>query len=124
MKSTLEKKFVLYWDVCKGPFLQEERRLVPGRRFRCDYVHERSKTVIELEGFGKGHQGIGKFIQDAEKYLEITLIGYRVIRLTTKQITVPILERIIAFLKEQTRDNRRTYQPTEQKIKWTKQLNS
>ena len=101
-QSTLEKQFALFLLACKGPDLIPEVKLVPGRKFRCDFVHPESRTVIELEGLNGRHQHIRGFIDDCEKYLEVTLLGYRVIRLTSEQITVPIIERIVKFMKEQS----------------------
>lgn len=102
MKSALEQSFALFWKACKGPALIAESRLIPGRKWRCDYVHPESRIVIELEGGvwsnGRHSRGAG-FVADCEKYLALTLAGYRVIRLTKEQITVPIIERIVEFMR-------------------------
>jgi hypothetical protein len=49
-------------------------------------------------GGGRHNRGAG-FIADTEKYLEATLAGWRVIRLTSAQITAPMIERIIALIR-------------------------
>lgn len=102
MKSTLEHRFNLTWAAVHGQPLIEEARLIPGRKFRCDYVHPETKTVIELEGgiWTGGRHGTGKGMEDdCFKYLELTLLGYTVIRLTSKQICVVTLEKIRDFIR-------------------------
>lgn len=102
--STLEKKFFWTWMACKNaPVIMHEQKLVPGRRFRCDFYHPESKTVIEIEGgaYSGGRHTRGKgFEDDCEKYLLLTLGGFTVIRLSAKQINVPTIERIVKFINE------------------------
>lgn len=102
LQSILERRFDLVWRACKGPELQEEVKLIPGRRFRCDFYHEPTRTVIELEGLNGRHQRIAGFITDTEKYLLLTLAGFRVVRLTSKQITVEWIERLVKFVGKQS----------------------
>ena len=59
-----------------------------------------SRTLIEIEGgiWIRGrHTSPRGFAADAEKYLEATLAGWRVLRLVDQQIKVPTIERIIAL---------------------------
>jgi very-short-patch-repair endonuclease len=101
MASTLERKFSLYWKAVKGPKLEAEFKFCESRRWRADFCHLASKTLIELEGgvWSGGRHGTGKgFTADCEKYNEAAFLGYRVLRLTGDQITVPNLERIREFI--------------------------
>jgi very-short-patch-repair endonuclease len=98
--SKLEAKFTFYWRGLGGPPLVPEFRFDPTRRWRADFAHIESRTLIEIEGglhiFGGGrHNRAAGFIGDCEKYLHAWLVGWSVVRLTATQITAPTLERII-----------------------------
>jgi very-short-patch-repair endonuclease len=88
-----------------GPELAREHRFHAERKWRSDFAHLASRTLIEIEGGiylaggGRHNRGAG-FIADTEKYLEATLAGWRVVRLTNAQITAPTIERIIALVRE------------------------
>jgi len=76
--SRLEAKFALYWRALGGPPLVPEFRFNPQRRWRADFAHIESRTLIEIEGglhiFGGGrHNRPAGFIAAAEKYLELFL---------------------------------------------------
>ena len=96
--SRLERKFLLYWQSLGGPALEREFRFHPTRKWRADFAHVESRTLIEVEGgiYIQGrHNRPQGFAADAEKYLEAALDGWRVLRLTELQITAPMIERII-----------------------------
>ncbi len=102
--SRLERKFLHYWRSLGGPELTPEFRFDPARRWRADFAHLESHTLIEIEGGiflagGGRHNRASGFAADTEKYLEAALAGWRVLRLTDRQITAPIVERIIAFIR-------------------------
>jgi very-short-patch-repair endonuclease len=83
--SRLEAKFVLYWRGLDGPALEREYRFHPTRKWRADFAHLASRTLIEIEDgiFIQGrHNRPQGFATDAEKYLEAALDGWRVLRLT------------------------------------------
>lgn len=88
------------WRCAKGPALEREFRFHPTRRWRADFAHLPSRTLIEIEGgiFARGggrhNRGIG-MVRDAEKYLEAALAGWRVIRLTDRQIVLTTVQRIV-----------------------------
>jgi len=92
----------------KGPKLEEEFQFHPKRRWRADFAHVGSRTLIECEGgihsYGRHNRASG-FIKDCEKYLEATLLGWRVIRLTGDQINAGILERIARFCEAYDADD-------------------
>ena len=98
--SRLEAKFALYWRGLGSPELQREFVFYPERKWRADFAHVGSRTLIEIEGGiflagGGRHNRAAGFIADAEKYLEAFLAGWNVVRLTGPQITTPSIERII-----------------------------
>lgn len=99
--SRLESKFALYWQAAGGPPLEREYRFDPNRRWRADFAHIQSRTLIEIEGgiFINGrHNRAAGFIADIEKYLNATLAGWTVIRLANVHITMPNVERIVRFI--------------------------
>lgn len=68
-----------------------EYRFHPIRKWRFDFAHPDRKLAVEVEGFGAGgmagrHQRFMGFNQDAEKYAEAVIAGWRVIRCTTQQV--------------------------------------
>lgn len=100
--SKLEAHFEWLWRLMNGPALEREFRFHPTRKWRSDFAHLPSRTLIEIEGgiWVRGrHTSPKGFAADAEKYLEAALAGWRVIRLVDDQIKTPVIERIIAFCK-------------------------
>ena len=86
------------------PELQREFVFHSERKWRADFAHIESRTLIEIEGGiflagGGRHNRASGFAADTEKYLEAALAGWRVLRLTDRQITAPIVERIIPFIR-------------------------
>ena len=104
MKSSgLESKFLFLWRVAGGPTLEREIQFHPSRRWRADFAHIPSRTLIEIEGGiflrggGRHTRGTG-YAKDAEKYLEAALLGWTVLRLTERQLEIGVIERIAAFI--------------------------
>lgn len=101
--SKLESKFLFLWRVAQGPQLERELRFHPERKWRADFAHMGSRTLIEIEGgifqrgAGRHNRGAG-YAKDAEKYLEAVLAGWTVIRLTEKQLDLDFIERIVAWI--------------------------
>ena len=99
--SKLEAKFALYWTSLGGPPLEREHRFDQGRRWRADFAHPASRTLIEVEGGiwiqGRHNRAAG-FVADMEKYLEATLAGWVVVRLADVHITTPVIERLVRFV--------------------------
>ena len=101
--SRLESRFLLLWRVAQGPPLEREVRFHTSRRWRADFAHMGSRTLIEIEGGilipgGGRHNRGGGYAKDAEKYLEAVLAGWTVIRLTAHQLEVDFIERIVAWI--------------------------
>jgi very-short-patch-repair endonuclease len=101
--SKLESRFLFLWRVAQGPLLEREFRFHPERKWRADFAHMASRTLIEIEGGiflpgGGRHNRGGGYAKDAEKYLEAVLAGWTVIRLTRAQIDLDFIERIVAWI--------------------------
>ena len=48
--SRLERRFADLWRAAGGPPLEAEFRFHPQRRWRADFAHVPSRTLIEIEG--------------------------------------------------------------------------
>jgi very-short-patch-repair endonuclease len=102
--SRLESRFLFLWRVAQGPPLEREVKFHPSRRWRADFAHLDSRTLIEIEGGiflaggGRHNRGSG-YAKDAEKYLEAALLGWTVLRLTRTQLELEVIERVVAHLR-------------------------
>ena len=102
-QSKLESKFLFLWRVAQGPPMEREVQFHAYSRWRADFAHIESRTLIEIEGGiflpggGRHSRGAG-YANDAEKYLEAVLAGWTVIRLTERQLEIDIVERIVAWI--------------------------
>lgn len=70
----------------------EEFRFHPVRRWRVDICWPEQKLALEIEGgtYMKkgGHRGsINGYLSDMEKYNNLSLMGYRLLRFTPQQMT-------------------------------------
>lgn len=101
--SKHESRFLFLWRVAQGPALEREVRFHPTRKWRADFGHLETRTLIEIEGGifipggGRHSRGAG-YAKDAEKYLEAVLAGWTVIRLTEKQLEIEFIERVVAWI--------------------------
>lgn len=73
------------------PTFKREYCWHPIRRFRSDFVFVDQKLIVEFEGGlwqrgGGGHSHPLGILRDIEKYNEATILGYRVLRFTDKDI--------------------------------------
>jgi hypothetical protein len=48
--AKLETRFLSLWRVAHGPVLERELRFQPERKWRDDFAHLASRTLIEVEG--------------------------------------------------------------------------
>ena len=101
--SRLESKFLFLWRVAQGPPLEREFRFHPQRKWRADFAHLPSRTLIEIEGgiflrSGGRHNRGGGYARDTEKYLEAAMAGWTVLRLTEPQLEPGVIERIGAWI--------------------------
>ena len=101
--SRLEKRFELLWLALGGPQLEKEFRFHPFRRWRADFAHLPSRTLIEIEGgiyvHGRHNRGAG-FAADLEKYLEASLAGWRVVRLGPNELTTEQIGRLVVMVSD------------------------
>jgi very-short-patch-repair endonuclease len=99
--SRLEKRFEMLWRAHGGPELEKEFRFHPVRKWRADFAHLPSRTLIEIEGGiyvnGRHNRGAG-FAADLEKYLEAGLSGWRLIRLGPNELTGETIARLVALV--------------------------
>ena len=99
-KSALEHQFICLWKFYYPDYILEpEQRIIPGRRFKFDYVHLPSKTAIEIHGgtFGRSrtaHSSGAGLDRDYEKMNLAQIHGYVVFQLSCKMITPEWLEKI------------------------------
>lgn len=73
------------------PAPETEFRFHPQRKWRFDLAYPSVRLAVEYEGLvwkGKGgrHQRAQGLIADAEKYAEALLLGWRVLRVTSKHV--------------------------------------
>lgn len=102
--SRLEMRFARLWRALDGPELEREFRFHPTRKWKADFAHLPSRTLIEIEGgiWIRGrHTSPRGFAADAEKYLEATLGGWRVVRLVDCQLVAATLSRVISAIRSQ-----------------------
>ena len=100
--SKLEARFSLLWRAVSGPALESEYRFHPVRKWRADFAHHASRTLIEIEGgiWGGGRHNTGAGMSaDMEKYLEAALCGWRVIRLCDKQLSLETIQRVLGYVR-------------------------
>ena len=102
-ESPLEAQFYQLWVMLGGPELKPQHKFEPMRRWRADFAHIASRTLIEVEGglYQQGrHQRLHGYQADCEKYNWATMTGWRVIRLTSMMLTPDYIESIIQWIQE------------------------
>ncbi len=100
--SRLAKRFEALWNAHGGHALEKEFRFHPTRKWRADFAHLESKTLIEIEGgiyINGRHNRPAGFAADLEKYLEAALAGWRVIRLGPNELTTAHIERLVSLVQ-------------------------
>ena len=102
-ESPLERQFINLWQMLNGPELEREYRFEPMRRWRADFAHLASRTLLEVEGglYQQGrHQRLHGYQADCEKYNWATMRDWRVIRLTSAMLTPDYIESIIQWMEQ------------------------
>lgn len=100
--SMLERRFADLWHKAGGPPLEAEFRFHPQRRWRADFAHLPSRTLIEIEGgiYVNGrHNRAAGFAADLEKYLEAALGGWRVVRLCPGLLNPSVVSRLAELVQ-------------------------
>jgi len=102
-RTRLERKFISMWTGLHLPALEQEYRFHGIRRWRADFAHLPSMTLIEIEGVNwKGisrHRTNTGFVNDAEKYFEAAMLGFTVVRLTPNMIEEETLLRLAKHIR-------------------------
>jgi len=105
MSSNLEQKFELLWKACNGPILEKEFNFCPLRKWRADYFHRPTHTLIEVEGGmwtgGRHQRGLG-FSADAIKYNVASYMGFRLFRLPASLLKIEYVEDLVKICLRQT----------------------
>ena len=106
VKAPMKPKQVsTFPDMCASSGLgrpEGEYRFHPTRRWKIDWAWPQEKIALEVEGAawtqGRHTRGSG-FIKDMEKYNELAIMGWRLIRVTPKEIedlsAIATIERIL-----------------------------
>jgi hypothetical protein len=84
--SDLEARFLELWKRYDGPELAREVEFHPVRGWKFDFLHIPTAIAFEIEGIGgkrSRHTSFKGYKEDALKYSEAALMGYKVIRLVT-----------------------------------------
>ena len=110
MRSELELLFERHIKERDLPKYETEYKFHPVRKWRADFAfpdpHLRLLVEVEGQEFGGRHTRGKGFIQDAEKYAEAQILGWRVLRIPGTWVHngtgVQYLERLIHTLQEQS----------------------
>ena len=98
--SPLEARFVELWAECKGPELRREAHLIPGRMFRVDFLHEATKTVIEIQGL-RDHASAKGFARDIDKFFMLQIdLGYLVVCFNRKMLMKENVMKLIVYITD------------------------
>lgn len=82
-ESELEREFAQYWRLLAptAPEPERELQLIPGRKFRCDFVWRDAMVAVEIDGGQwKARGGRHNTDKDREKMNLLTLHGWHVLR--------------------------------------------
>ena len=104
-KSTLEAGFALLWErITPGPAPVRELRFHPTRQWRFDFAWPEHKLAVEIDGgifMQGGHNRGTQFADDAEKHNAAVLLGWRLLRYTTRDLErrpVQVVQEVASFL--------------------------
>lgn len=96
---------LLLWQLAAVGFAgwHAEHRFHPSRKWRLDAAHKAMKIAVEVEGgvFTNGrHTRSTGFLKDMEKYNELAIAGWRLLRVTPQQVksgeALALIERAMA----------------------------
>ncbi len=107
--NPLAMRFEALWQRWEGPALEREYKFSSARRWRADYAHPATKTLIELEGgiySGGRHVRAEGYRNDVEKYNAAAMLGYTVLRLGTGQVDDAHVGEIADWVRRQTKGAR------------------
>lgn len=104
--SQLEAAFLHWWDLLSppgSPLPEREVELVPGRKFKCDFVWRAERVVVEVDG-GTHAPGGGRHNsdKDREKINLLAAHGWRVFRYSGSMIRrdpQAVIEQVAKLIK-------------------------
>jgi very-short-patch-repair endonuclease len=97
-RSPAELLMSIHLKELKLPF-QAEYRFRADRKWRFDFLLTESNIALEIDGYFKGRHGAG-WGADNEKRRTATLMGYRVLVYSTKEVlTGKAKEELAGYLK-------------------------
>lgn len=104
-KSKLERRFWLLWQSVSNIPLEQEKYIIPDRKYRFDFVHAPSKVAIEIQGGiwsrGKsGHKSGTGLERDYEKINLAQAHGWKVFLLSESMISRTWLTTIHNYIDE------------------------
>lgn len=84
--SAGEAAFVYYWRILAPEFTDFlfDQEFYPTRNWRVDFLDIIDKIAVEIEG--RGHQEENRFYSDIEKYNQLALMGYTLIRIPAEDL--------------------------------------
>jgi hypothetical protein len=89
-KSLLEERFATALRVGQdAPPYEREFHFHPTRKWRIDFAWPRHRLAVEIDGgiwIGGGHNRGKTFANDAEKHNALTVLGWRLLRYTTRDL--------------------------------------
>ncbi len=91
-QAALSNKFMLLWNQATNcEPLRAEYKFHPTRKWRADFYHQASNSLIEIEGGtrnGGRHVRPGGYSGDVEKYNAAAALGFNVQRITSDRMTL------------------------------------
>ena len=101
-RSHLEIRWAREWERQGGPELVEEYKFHPTRRWRADFAHLPTRTLIEIEGgaYGGRHTRGKGFVEDLDKYATAWLHGFTVLRIGAHQVRGDVIRAVIGRLSD------------------------
>lgn len=104
-ESEIESLLERILEIYKIDGFEKEVKFHPDRKWRFDFANLVLMIAIECEGVvadGKGrHQTAKGYTADCEKYNEATVLGWRVLRFTRKQVesgyAIDVIQRAVMF---------------------------
>lgn len=97
-RSALERRFL---RLCSRHRIPPPRVNVPVGGFLVDFLWEKSRLIVEVDGYAF-HSGRTAFETDRARDAELIALGYRVVRFTYRQVTEQpalVVSRIRALLR-------------------------
>ena len=97
-----EEQFLELWQTLTRIELEREYRFYPGRKWRADFAHVGTRTLIEIEGGqwvqGRHNRPLG-YAADCEKYNHAAELGWRIFRLTPDMIDFTHVQMIVRSIQ-------------------------